>query len=286
MKQTTPWHSGLGLRVIEGPGLGQIFHLNEEKLMVGRARAEGATAPGWVLLPDRAVSRHHATLLWQMAEGRFLLCHNSDTNLTWLNGEVVENQPIQAGDQIKMGLVLLEVLAVDPATAPVVTAPAPAAPPTPAHISATVESTKPMRKTMGLQVGGGFQLRLEGGPDGPTSVALEGLVITIGRGNQQPEPSQADPNPLVFDRMIELQEPQLGANHFIFRWKETQQAFDLWKRPGLAPVAFVRRQDGFEWHAWLSDQGVVLREGDRFTVGSTIFTLERPSSEGKKSIKL
>lgn len=278
------WHSGLALRVVEGPGAGQTFHLVQEKVMMGRARAQAMDVPGWVLLADRAVSRHHATLIWQEAQGGFALYHQSETNYTWVNGEVIESRSLQPGDEIKMGTVVLRLETADPEQAP---EPAPVATISRPSVAASAVPT-PARASqpLSLQVGAGHLLRLQGGADGLCSVSLDGLVICLGRGNYQPESDPDDPNPLVFDRLVELLEPQLGPNHFIFRWNESQQTFGVWKHPGTASVPFLRRQDGFEWHGWLEDQGVTLREGDTFTVGSTVFTLERPVEQRSTAIKL
>lgn len=97
-----PWHSGLQLRVVDGPGLDGVTDLDQPRLAIGRSRgAPGERATGWVFLEDRSVSRQHAELVWD--DDAYRLVHLSQTNLTWVNGDPVTDRRLVVGDVIKIG---------------------------------------------------------------------------------------------------------------------------------------------------------------------------------------
>ncbi|MEW6277067.1 MAG: FHA domain-containing protein [Candidatus Eremiobacterota bacterium] len=254
------WHSGLQLCVVEGPGLGQGVPLTTPQLTIGRARPDDTEAPGWVFLRDPAVSRQHAHLRWDHAAGHFVLIHRSGTNLTWINGQVVEESaPIRVGDRIKVGTVVLEVqeAPAPEAATPVAAAPAPRAEPPP-----------PPPKPVPLKAGPGFWLEVLDGPDQGLEVELTGPSVTVGHGSSASG----------FDQVVELTDPQAAPNHVALSWREREKAYGLFKRPEAPDVRVYRDLDGFHFEARLEEG--VFRAGDSLTLGGTRLRLVHRESRG------
>lgn len=280
------WHSGLQLQVVHGPSLGETYPLTEEKMSIGRARAPGVKAPGWVLLQDRAVSRQHATLLWDNAREHYILKHLSETNYTWLNGEPCEDSPLKLGDHLKMGESTLQLQQCTEE-------PAAEEPVGPSRFEARPQSVfaptaRPAEagRTAVIKLGGGHLLRVLNGPDADEEFELCGLNLTIGRGNLQPEPSEADPNPIPFEPSIELSGPDFLPNHFILRWRENDQAFNLWKNPQAQPVLVIRHSDGLRREGWLTTETAILRAGDLLRVGEVEMVVEKRVEGAAKRLQL
>ena len=256
------WHSGLQLRVVEGPGLDLVTDLGQPRLAVGRSRgAPGERAPGWVFLEDRSVSRQHAELVWDDDHNTYRLLHLSQTNLTWVNGDPVTDRRLQLGDRIKIGPVqlLLEKVPVKAPEKP--PEPPPERPPSVEKPRPASIVIPPLKKdTLMLSVG-------------DKSIALDGHFITIGRDNQQLEPTEEDPR--VFDLLIELGDPDLHPNHLILKTLEGGGGFEVFRHPNVPPVLVQRTADGLHWEAWLIDQPAHLRAGDSVTLGSTTLRLAR-----------
>lgn len=80
----------------------RLFPLEKKTVQVERA-LEQIPSLKVLLLNDRAVSRHHATLKWQMLDQTFLLVHQSKSNPTLVNGESFHSILLMEGDLIQMG---------------------------------------------------------------------------------------------------------------------------------------------------------------------------------------
>lgn len=286
------WHSGLQLRVVDGPGLDGITDLGQPRLAIGRSRgAPGERAPGWVFLEDRSVSRQHAELVWEEDLNAYRLLHLSQTNLTWVNGDPVTDRVLKVGDRVKIGPVqlLLEKTPVTAPPPPPAEPPAPAPPPPPVPTvprPATFTAPPPPsaarpapalplptapRAPVPLPASGGPQregLMLE---VGSKSIALDAAFITIGRDNQQLEPSAEDPR--VFDLLIEMSDPDFRPNHLILTAHE--RGFEVLRNPQVPPVKVLRAVDGLHWEAWLLDQPALLKAGDSLVIGSSTLRLAR-----------
>jgi len=251
------WHSGLQLRVVDGPGLDGVTDLGQPRLAIGRSRGgPGERAPGWVFLEDRSVSRQHAELVWDEDRGTYRLLHLSQTNLTWVNGDRIKIGPVQ---------LLLEIVA--PVVVPLAPPPPPPPPPPPLPVAAQPAVGRP---TVSLPIpsrGPKDGLMLE---VGSKSIALDGQFITIGRDNEQLEPTEADPR--VFDLLIELSDPDFRPNHLILTAGEG--CFEVLRNPQVPPVKVHRTADGLHWEAWLLDQPVTLRAGDSLVIGSLTLRLK------------
>lgn len=272
--------SGLQLRIIVGPGEGEVIRLGLPVMTIGRPRADDTESPGWVFLRDSAVSRQHASLRWDEAAGHYLFTHRSGTNLSWINGEPVTEQPLKLGDVIKIGLVQLEVEEAGPEPEAPQAAPTVEAPP-PSYLEQSAEKLG-SPKTVALKIGYGYHLK---GLDGSRH-ELTGLYVTVGRGSVQPEPSEQDPNPRMFDQLLELADPAVRPNHLILRWRESDKAYGLFKHPQAERVRVRRSQDGLDWESWLGEKGAVLRVGDTLTLGKLELTLVHHEEGSARKVSL
>ncbi len=107
------------LVVLEGGGQGARHYLNRNRITLGRQDAGDEVQPGVLAFPEPTVSRVHAVLEWDARKHRFQLIHRSRTNHTILNGTDMDAPHLlQAGDKIKLGLLVLEVRAVAPSETP------------------------------------------------------------------------------------------------------------------------------------------------------------------------
>lgn len=274
------WHSGFQLRVLEGPGAGEVLHLRAPLIMVGRARADDQDSPGWVFLRDPSVSRQHANLRWDEDARQYVFLHRSGTNLSWLNDEPVQEAPLKVGDVLRIGPIRLELEEASPSDAP---APRPvqAAPP-----AEPAEVTRAAPKTLRLQVGYGYSLEIESGPEQGKKHELTGLLIAVGRGSVQPQASQDEPHPRQFDQLVELGDPAVRPNHLALRWRESDKAYGLFRHPEAPPVKVRRVQDGLDFEAWLLDQSSVLRPDDRLELGETRLRLAYREERSERTVSL
>lgn len=91
----------LRLAVLEGASAGRVYHLEHETSLVGRGDFCD------VQLPDPTVSRKHAELTWRGSE--IAIADMGSTSGVLVNRERVAGvRTLQPGDQIQLGLVLLE----------------------------------------------------------------------------------------------------------------------------------------------------------------------------------
>ncbi len=90
------------LKVIEGPGTGCIYVLGE-----GESKIFGRHPSADVMLPDPLLSRHH--LMVRASHGGGLILDLDSSNGTFLNGHLVKEAPVDSGDRIAIGSVVLEV---------------------------------------------------------------------------------------------------------------------------------------------------------------------------------
>jgi signal transduction histidine kinase/pSer/pThr/pTyr-binding forkhead associated (FHA) protein len=92
----------LVLRILQGPDRGRQFELpDDEPQLIGRSSEALA-------LTDQTISRRHAELTPD--DGRWYINDLKSSNGTYVNGvRVVSRQPLQPGDQIRVGMTLLVV---------------------------------------------------------------------------------------------------------------------------------------------------------------------------------
>jgi predicted component of type VI protein secretion system len=92
----------LALTIVEGPGLGRAFRLDQPRIAIGRD--EGSC----VVLPVAGVSRTHATI--ERRRFTWVLRDERSTNGTRLNGDpLLEPARLRAGDRITIAAVVLRV---------------------------------------------------------------------------------------------------------------------------------------------------------------------------------
>ena len=89
------------LTVIQGPDRGKTFEVDGASTLIGRDPACG------VCLGDTGISRHHATV--EVSGDRYVLKDAGSVNGTFVNGVRIEETPIQAGDQVRVGNTILAV---------------------------------------------------------------------------------------------------------------------------------------------------------------------------------
>lgn len=278
------WSSGIQIRVVDGPGEGDITVLNFDRMTFGRARTEGAKADGWVLLADKAISRRHAELVWDDVADRYNIQHLSKTNLTWVDGQPLEDsRPLNLGQKIRMGGTTL---LVETASTMVLEEK-----PTPAragkHEMTERLSVEGLRQAIALKKEDTMSLKILSGDDQGQIFRLKGFHITVGRDSQQRKDLVGDSTLSDFDNMIELKDEGALPNHLVMKWDELRGGFSIAKNPAAPPVPVIRNADGFVWSGELKDKGALVREGDVLTIGDTQLTISKPGQEPeiKKPVK-
>ena len=106
------------LAVLEGADAGARYPIDRPQIQIGR-RVPGAFNPDGIELNDRSVSGRHAIIGWE--DGRVSIEHlPSATNPTLVNGRKVKRRRLRDGDRIVLGLVVLELRALqsDPVQSP------------------------------------------------------------------------------------------------------------------------------------------------------------------------
>ena len=265
---TMSWNSDLQVRAVSGPEQGLIVHLNSRRMTIGRRRNEEAAAEGWVLVSDKAISRQHAELSWNDKFEGFEIHHLSKTNFTWLDEEPLEgSSPIQPGQVIRMGAteLVLESATELPEQTP------PQAVETPDQATTNLKEVAP--KAIGFKGDKDPVLVALHGPVQGTEISLNGLYITLGRGNLQADALTGDPKAAKFDQMVELSDPSIAANHLLLKWDALKNGFSTWKNPAVPNVVVQRVADGCNWVTEIADQAAVLRVGDSFVLGQSTFQL-------------
>lgn len=271
------WSSGIQVKIVDGPGLGETTLLKFDRMTFGRARTEGAKADGWVLLADKAISRRHAEIVWDDATERYTLNHLSKTNLTWVDGQAMEDSVIlQLGQKIRMGGTTLE---VEVASEDEVVSPA-AEPARPGKHEMTERlSVEGLRQAIALRKEDVMTLQVVAGPDAGKTYQLQGFHITVGRANLGRKELTGDPQQADFDTSIELTDEGVLSNHLLLKWDELRGGFAIAKNPGAPLVGVVRTADGFHWAAQLGDAGALVRAGDVLTLAGTQLTISKPTEE-------
>jgi serine/threonine protein kinase len=90
------------IKVVEGAETGCIYVLAE-----GESKVFGRHPSADVVIPDPLLSRHH--LMVRAAHGGCLILDLDSSNGTFLNGQLVKEAPVQSGDRVAIGNVMLEV---------------------------------------------------------------------------------------------------------------------------------------------------------------------------------
>lgn len=281
---------GLQVRVCDGPDKGRTFPLDSREVTIGRSRAPGDRAPGWVLLNDPRISRIHADLIWSEPDKGYRLVHRSDTNPTEINGHPANDQVIRVGDIITVGGSRLDIQQADFRFGGV----------EPERIGQIHEA----RRSGTLQVNNEFAYRdpkREGEAHGSTQKASRKIALStrpklyleVLGGNQKGQklpltgfsiqmggPLSGDPPEVGapwWDQEVLIDDAVLPYRCLSWHWRELQNAFEVALiREIPVPITLERRVDGTEWIAELPAQmgaSVLIRHGDLFYVGKTALQL-------------
>lgn len=97
--------SGLQLK---DEATGQTYSLEYPAIILGRTSPGHPVEPGFVHIDQDTVSRRHAQLNW--SEGAYLLTNLSTTNPIRINGQMVEQCLLKAGDQLQLGECVLNLV--------------------------------------------------------------------------------------------------------------------------------------------------------------------------------
>ena len=238
--------------------------------MIGRSRAEGSRADGWVLLEDKAVSRQHAQLVWDESNQTFQLEHVSATNLTWRNEEPIEAAVgLALGDLIKVGS---SVLRFEPAEE---NSSAPASPDEPSGPPSSFEKVEPLAapRPLALRREASWSLKVMAGAGAGQAWQLTGLYVTVGRENRTHKELSGKDDGLGFDLSLELSDPNCLPNHLVMQWNELETGYTTWANPQASPILLRRSCDGVTWTGLLPAGGALLRAGDGLELGSTSLVL-------------
>ena len=95
--------SGYSLYWVVGPHAGSVLDLPTGTLSIGRTEYEREER-GWIRIPDRTVSRHHADLVWLEDQKLFQYQHRSQTNPSRVDGHLVtEEVLLRNNSQLAIG---------------------------------------------------------------------------------------------------------------------------------------------------------------------------------------
>ena len=273
------WQSGFQVRVVEGPDVGTITPLNFTRMTIGRARAEGSKAEGWLLLYDKSVSRQHAELVWDEERQSFNLRHLSKTNLTWVNEEPLETELVLSlGQVIKIGsskFLLEEAIADDSDAKGAEESPL-------AQPGELTERLQVAASALALRSTDSPRLSVIAGPEAGRVESLTGFYLTIGRQSVQADKLNGQKGALKFDQLVELHDSAVLPNHLILKWDELRKGFAIWKNTSAPDCPVVRETDGFVWQTVLTSAGGLIRVGDRVLIGGTTFAI-KPAEKDEES---
>jgi pSer/pThr/pTyr-binding forkhead associated (FHA) protein len=97
--------SGLQLK---DEATGQTYPLDQASMILGRTSPGYPVDPGFLHIEHDTVSRRHAELQW--SQGAYQLTNLSATNPIRINGQMVEQCLLKAGDQLQLGECHLQLL--------------------------------------------------------------------------------------------------------------------------------------------------------------------------------
>lgn len=297
--------SGLQLRINAGPGRGLVHPIDCKHLQIGRAQHPGERKEGWLKLNDDAVSRLHAEMRYQPESENFLLVHRSQTNLTYLNGEPIDEATVGVGDTIKMGAVTLELQEADRRWGGV-----PEKEVTPLEQRNDLNELKerpPARHTFAVRVPREparapepVERKVTVGPtrtyhlttsDGSTTFELNGNRIRLGAPFAPTEDEEELKKRSKFDHNIEPGWEGLTPLNVLISWDELAQTHTLaLGEPEGLSVSVVRDEHGFSWRGRPTIQSKArLQHKDVVQIGDKVFTYlteEEAAKPGQKKIKL
>ncbi len=249
------WNSGLQIRVLEGRDQGRVFPLDAQEMTLGRALDPKEVAPGWVLFSEPTVSRVHAILQWNEGRRTFLLQHRSRTNPTLVDGKPVEQNFLQPGQRIQLGLLVfgVEVMEVragklgDAVQAPPARRPSLSGPVFEALSNLAEEKARePMAGMAGLadeapgrgrrqgrSSPGSMRLLVAQGPDQGTSFNLREPVLVIGR--------RLGPNDSRSSAGVLLQDDSLPSEQALLVWQDREFTYGILQSEASPVITRIRR---------------------------------------------
>ncbi len=282
-----PFSCGLQLRIVDGPGRGLTFPIDAQEISIGRARRPDDRQQGWFRLNDDAVSRLHADLKWDANQERLRIFHRSETNMTYVNGQPIDEMILEQGDLIKVGAVTLEVQRAEKRFSGIPDQGAIPAGQNPELLGApsrqtfavrpprqaTAPAPVPAGKKLSIETPTGFRLTHVGGE----TFVLEGFRIGL---NPEQKPRER-----LYDQTHTV--PGLDTE-MALEWDERVKTFSFARTAG-PEVGVTRKADGLTWQTPMEvGQRVNLRDGDRLQVGSVelVFLTHQSEARPVQSISL
>ena len=281
------WSVGLQFRVVEGPNKGRTYPLDAQEITIGRARAAGDRAPGWMLLMDETVSRIHAELRWLAEYEAYSLSNRSEINPTRVNDQIITDLVLKAGDQVKVGNTVLDLQQADFRFAGLRPPSALAHRPNlqfcnpPPGQEERVPTHKP--RVVALTTRPELQLVCLAGMEQGCIWPISGTSIVFG-GPPTPNPSEEDEEQTLRlrkagDQELVSSDERIPPRALLLVWKELDGAFELSRlKDGLTlRVTLERSLDGADWVAELPPESpVCLRKNDILWLADTAFHLVSP----------
>ncbi|MEW6278377.1 MAG: FHA domain-containing protein [Candidatus Eremiobacterota bacterium] len=266
------FHSGFQVKIVEGPGRGQVIPLDSREVTLGRALNPGDRAPGFIYLYEDTVSRVHAQLIWDETARQYVLHHRSQTNPTTVNGVPAEDQPVplNANDHIELGKMVLQIQAAERRWS------AQALEDARLQQQAPPESRSPLASAVAARPGIPVSARpvrsisMGAPPAQPTRAAW---VVRVLRGVDAGRTFPIQGTVAVgSEAVVRLQDDSLQPEHAILRWNEPDQRYQVLASGGDCRVE--RDMDGLTWAAALPQgQRLTLHAGDRLLLGETLLEM-------------
>lgn len=293
------WNSGLQIRVLDGSDRGKVFPLDAQEMTLGRALDPNEAAPGWVLFAEPTVSRIHATLKWNEAKRGYLLQHKSRTNPTLVDGRSVDQNFLQPGQKVQLGLLVFGVEAVEVRTGRLgdaVQTPPQRRPNLKGPVMdalndlAEEKSREPMEGLAGLadeapsrgrrasrSFPGGLQLVAAQGPDQGTRFPLRETLLVLGRRLGPDDPRQS--------AGVLLEDESLPSEQALLVWQDREYTYGILQSEGSpVPTRLRRVMSGRPKEIVIGvDLPTPLYEGDVIMIGQSSLVVRKidPNLEGE-----
>lgn len=279
------WNCGMKLRVVEGAAKGQTYSLDSPRVTIGRAQTNSVRTVDKVFLNDQTVSGVQAEMHWLEDKKTFLLINRSTTNPTQVNDQPIESVELAPGDQIRMGLCVLDLQAADYRFGGRPDGPPPglrdssrvASVPVELPTARTVdlpaqESTVKVQRLAALTTRPAYRIEVLSGPQQGWNFPITGLVLALG-GPLDPDEPPLPKDKKWFDQDIPLGDSSIPPRCLALSWKELQNGFELRPVGVHYEVTVGRRASGFDWSAKLGNEPGLIIADDVLLLGGNLLRI-------------